>query len=378
VVALIVSYFLLAYLLIPAAIFRTSSIFIPLKKFQRSRTEEITFAVWISVIPFVGAWILITVLRCAPLDRWDDYKEIIAGSYSDAIFKSTLNRFWRSTANVYFGQSRFLIWYYPLCFVQAGVFVLLVRNYGRWRDRCRHYEWFVDKLLRSVSEWHVLLTTFNFPSNEEHEVAADVLTSDDHLYQGIAKDYSLDAQGALSGIILIQPRRFDRVGYLVAKAANPPPNPSDFWKEMGAPAGNVLYVPREKIVTLNLRYPLKSGRENQLETAAVIDMQAQIAAAVTEQLGDMQVRVESMNNDEIDLTKRLGFSGELLRDCGPRSPLDFQSWLLEKRRTTVPSGEFHFFVNNIPLGSEQTTAAAIRQRLGERGEGLIVRVFGRF
>jgi hypothetical protein len=158
-----------------------------------------------------------------------------------------------------------------------------------------------------------------------------VLTSDDHLYQAIAKDYSLDAQGALSGIILIQPRRFERVGYLVAKAANPPPNPSDFCKEMGAPAGNILCVAREKIVTLNLRYPLKSGKENQLETARVIDMQAQIATGVTEQLADMQVRVEPMNNDEIDLAKRLRFSGELLRDCGPTSPPDFQSWLLEKR-----------------------------------------------
>ena len=48
-VALIVSYFVVAYLLIPAAIFRASSIFIPLKKFQRSRAEEIAFAVWISL-----------------------------------------------------------------------------------------------------------------------------------------------------------------------------------------------------------------------------------------------------------------------------------------------------------------------------------------
>ena len=82
-------------------------------------------------------------------------------------------------------------------------------------------------------------------------------------------------------------------------------------------------------------------------------------------------------SDEIDLTKRMGFSEELLEDCGLGSPPAFQSWLREKRRTTVTPGEFWFFVNTILPGSEEATAAAIKQRLGEKGKGLIVRVLAR-
>jgi hypothetical protein len=55
VIALLASYFVVAYLLVPRAIFRLSSVFIPLKRFQRTRTEEITFAVLVALLPFVLA-----------------------------------------------------------------------------------------------------------------------------------------------------------------------------------------------------------------------------------------------------------------------------------------------------------------------------------
>jgi hypothetical protein len=61
-VALIVSYFLLAYLFAPRAIFRWATVFLPLK-FERTRTEEITFAFWISMVPLVGAF-------CISLGLW--------------------------------------------------------------------------------------------------------------------------------------------------------------------------------------------------------------------------------------------------------------------------------------------------------------------
>ncbi len=80
----------------------------------------------------------------------------------------------------------------------------------------------------------------------------------------------------------------------------------------------------------------------------------------------------------LDLAKRMGFSQELLRDCGPDSPAAFKHWLREKRRISVPSGEFWFYVNNLEPGSEQSTAEAIRRQLGEQGRGLVVRVFTRF
>jgi hypothetical protein len=81
----------------------------------------------------------------------------------------------------------------------------------------------------------------------------------------------------------------------------------------------------------------------------------------------------------LDLANRMGFSDELLEDCGPDSPPAYQQWLREKRRTSVPPGEFWFYVNNlVPPDSEQSTAEAIKRQLGQQGRGLLVRVFTRY
>ncbi len=80
----------------------------------------------------------------------------------------------------------------------------------------------------------------------------------------------------------------------------------------------------------------------------------------------------------LDLANRMGFSDELLADCGPGSPAAYQRWLREKRRTSVRPGEFWFYVNNLVPGSEQSTAEAIKRQIGEQGRGLAVRVFARY
>ncbi len=81
-------------------------------------------------------------------------------------------------------------------------------------------------------------------------------------------------------------------------------------------------------------------------------------------------------SDEIDLKKRMGFSEELLKDCGAGSPADYQRWLREKRSTHVPPGEFWFYFNH--ADSPDATADAIRQQIGEIYKTLIVRVYSRF
>jgi hypothetical protein len=82
-------------------------------------------------------------------------------------------------------------------------------------------------------------------------------------------------------------------------------------------------------------------------------------------------------NDETDLAKRMGFSAEVLKDCGPGSPPTYQRWLREARRTPVPPGEFWFFVNQIEPGTGQSIADAIKQQIEARGEHLKVRVKSR-
>ncbi|MGH7814973.1 MAG: hypothetical protein ACREQI_13350, partial [Candidatus Binataceae bacterium] len=75
---------------------------------------------------------------------------------------------------------------------------------------------------------------------------------------------------------------------------------------------------------------------------------------------------------------RMGFSGELLSDCGPDSPPAYQHWLWEKRRTKVPPGESWFYVNNIQPEHEASTIDAVQKRLGHAGQGFRVRIIPRF
>ncbi len=86
-------------------------------------------------------------------------------------------------------------------------------------------------------------------------MAVDVLTVEDHLYQGFVDEgggYFVDVNGELSGLLLTKARRFDRPGYLAAKCANASTMPDAFWRQI---PGSDLYIPSGNIVSMNLRYP---------------------------------------------------------------------------------------------------------------------------
>lgn len=264
-VALIVSYFIVAYLLAPRAIFRLcSGLFLPLR-FERTRSDEIAFAFWISVVPLLIAWFGMAVLLGPPThDIVLDYKEVFAASYLESAFARDPEKFWGSARSVALAQSEFLALYYFLVLGEASTFVILVRMYGRWK-RFRPYRWLVQVvLLRGVNEWHVLLTVFNFPSKPRRKVIADLLTQEDHLYQGDVADHFIDSDGALSGIVLVNPRRFDRPGYLRAKKKGEAIEAEDYWKDI---PGENLFVPRDKILNLNLRYEPEPTPNEAAETA---------------------------------------------------------------------------------------------------------------
>ena len=62
-IALVTTYFLVFYILIPGALFRFfTSWFVPLKLFERTKTQEATFAVAVALFPFalslLGVWYL--------------------------------------------------------------------------------------------------------------------------------------------------------------------------------------------------------------------------------------------------------------------------------------------------------------------------------
>ena len=252
--ALLASYFVVFFFLVPSRIFHISALFLKLKKFQRTRTEEITSAFLFAIVPFCLAAFgsLILEARGFPSVSWRHYQEIFEAAYSEELFRNSRPLFWSFLSNVVVAQSLFLSAYYFFCLGEVGVFVGLVKKWGDWHERYRSYTWLAEKLLRNISEWDILLTPFNFPHNENRIVVSDVLTAEDHLYQGIIKDYYLSTEGELTGIFLKPAYRFNRKGYTAKKQLDPSIKSQDFWVRV---PGDNLYIPKDKILNLNVWYP---------------------------------------------------------------------------------------------------------------------------
>ncbi len=100
-------------------------------------------------------------------------------------------------------------------------------------------------------------------------MAVDVLITEDHLYQGDVTNYFLDNEGTLSGLILGNSRRFDRIGYLRDKEKDSSIKSEDYWRDIPSAGDStpILYIAREKILNLNLRYPLAVPSETAIAAA---------------------------------------------------------------------------------------------------------------
>src|SRR4051812_48319422 len=105
-ITLVLTYFLVTYLLIPAGFFRWwVSHFVPLKNFQRTKTQEITFAVGSSVIPFLVAFSLLwfgliqrpRIVTGGFAERRADYKQFYEFiSRDDALNDQSRATFWQT------------------------------------------------------------------------------------------------------------------------------------------------------------------------------------------------------------------------------------------------------------------------------------------
>ncbi len=261
-IALLTSLGLIFYFLIPGLLFRVLfSFFIPMKKFQRTKSEEVSLAAVAALIPLVAAVALVWqggwcarhpfVFASGHAQVAADYRTVFAGVYSEKFFHQNQDSFWLSSAQVLVGQGNLLAWYYLFLIFEAVFLGWLSRAYGRFHKN-RIYGWMADKiLLPGISEWHVMLTPFAFPPEPPRKVMADVLTSDDHLYRGVVANHYLDREGKLSGILLKEVSRFDRPTYLREKAAGSVHPISSYWKSI--PGYNV-YVFADKITNINLSY----------------------------------------------------------------------------------------------------------------------------
>jgi hypothetical protein len=292
-IALITTYFLIFYILAPGALFRFfTSWFVPLKLFERTRTQEATFAVAVALLPFAlalfGAWYL-PVMRDRPFsingesaaDRRQDYHRvagILTSSDASHLLTGTPASTspasnepnWHALNRVLRRQARFLTWYFLITACEGLLFGFLAGRYGDWkiiegassttsatqrRPLIRFYNWIAPKIiLPNISEWYMLLTDFTWPKHEEIFVRADILQIDGNLYQGRVADYFIDSAGKLTGILLEHVSRFDRLAYMEAKGdptASEFISSTDFWKNI--PSQN-FYIRQASISNLNVRF----------------------------------------------------------------------------------------------------------------------------
>jgi hypothetical protein len=283
VIALVTTYFLVFYILVPGVLFRfLTSWFVPLKLFERTRTQEATFAVAVALLPFAaalfGVWNL-PVMRHLPFpivegtaaERIQDYHRVATLLTSSDASRLLLNNpsatpsspppndaNWRSLTRVLRRQARFLAWYFAIIAIEGVCFGLLAGRYGDWQSHAGRYRlrlWLIRTfILPNISEWHLLLTSFNWPRREDVDVSVDILQSDGYLYQGRVSDYFVDSDGKLTGILLENVNRFDREAYNEAKKASTTEQPVSsavFWKTI---PGSRFYISQSSISNLNVRF----------------------------------------------------------------------------------------------------------------------------
>jgi hypothetical protein len=300
-IALITTAFLVFYILIPGILFRFAASLFPLKlkSFERSRTQEATFAVSVALLPFALAYVSVwsvPVVRHYPFpvdegtfaERRADYRRVgellltsdlakLAGCIQSASPCPGTQPYWTSVNLVLHRQARFLAWFFLATFLEGLGFGLLASKYGDWRSTPRNrrnpfvrlYDIVARRfILPNLSEWHVLLTGFNWP--RDVLVVADILQNDGRLYRGRVEDYFVDTDGKLTGILLRHVDRFDLHAYRRdQEIAEATPSPSAsrpelrnpefrnlldrdlYWKMI--PSEN-FYIGQNAILNLNIRF----------------------------------------------------------------------------------------------------------------------------
>jgi hypothetical protein len=257
-IAIVAGFLLVAYLLAPGAIYRlTFSFYIPSKRFQRTRTEEVVFSVLVTLIPFVLSWILLlhTPLGAypaihSPVGKRDAYRAVLSSLLSDTTkgAPALISAYLRAAAE----QARFiaLLWFF--CAVEGWQTGRVIRSYGDYADG-GFLRGFCDRfLLKNVSEWQVLFTTLSLRSDDPRTVVEiDALSTLDILYRGRLVNWFTDQNGQLEGIFLINAQRFQRDQLSRDRANNIFKKNDEYWVPV---PGSNLYLVASTLASYNVRY----------------------------------------------------------------------------------------------------------------------------
>lgn len=273
-IALIASALLGLYVFAPYIFFqRVSSLFIRLKKFQRTKTEEVGAGIIVAGLPFAATLFLFWIgaiggccvpfpMVDSPATKFSDYRVVFDAAYSDHYFTDHEQAAWSALDRVYKRQMDFLTWNYIFVFLETVAFILLTRHYGYLR-RYKLYAPFASRaLLPAISEWHILLSDFTFPRRERRSVKADIMSKDDILYRGDIAEYFLDSTGDLSGLLLKNAERFQYEKLKDERKNNIAKDTKEYWKEI--PGGGNFYLPNSNIASINIRYELPENAFEQV------------------------------------------------------------------------------------------------------------------
>jgi hypothetical protein len=278
-IALIASALLGLYVFAPYIFFnRVSSLFIRLKKFQRTKTEEVGAGIIVAGLPFAATLFLFWIgaiggccvpfpMADSPAKKISDYRMVFDAAYSDHYFTDHEQATWDALDRVYKRQTDFLSWNYFFLLLETAGFIFLTKYYWKLKEY-RIYGWFAARvLLPAVSEWHILLTDFTFPPDEKRSVKADIMSKDDMLYRGDVEQYFLDFAGDLSGLLLKNAQRFQYERLKDDRKSGGLKETEEYWKVILG--GGNFYLPNNNIASINIRYKLAEGEYEKAISDAV-------------------------------------------------------------------------------------------------------------
>jgi hypothetical protein len=314
-IALLASALLGLYVLVPVLIFdKILSSFVPAKRITRTRTEEVFFGLVVAAVPILGTFLLTHLFwffghhpfplnESADLSVGRDYKVVIMALQSDSYLVHNEASVWLAVEHIMWRQLRFLTWAYVLLALECGIFTWLVYHYG-WLKKYFFYRCVSKVFIHTVSEWHVLLTSYVFDPAEMRTVHLDLLTKNE-LYTGIMSsgNYFFKPDGSLSGLLLMRARRFKRSQMREDRKNESLKSTEEYWKDIAG--DGQLYVPVEEISNINIRYEIgKHQLASQLTDAA---LQTEEIKQALHQLGNKAINIQV---------------NEIYRDAKPEVPAD--------------------------------------------------------
>ena len=234
----------------------------PRRTIQQTSSEEIGRAILTSVVPFAlaVAWVTLrhVVIWSAVKAEFEIY---IAAILSQKFLDDHTSQFFHA-AKIMLQIFGALAWrLYALLIVYAITINILIVNYGELRNstwmkkHLRLREIFASFVLPRISSWHVLLRSVSQPKSVD--IRVDVMTTRDILYRGTIQELMLAPDGALSGLLISKPLRYQREKYVAdwKKYSEGPkteekPDTDNYWK--GIP-GDAFLIMSSDIETINLR-----------------------------------------------------------------------------------------------------------------------------